>query len=92
MDKAYQDKQKKEAQAQDLLNGIDNYLLSELGIDLPKKIDNSLKSRMFIKKFSDIEGGRFDSVMALYQTTVNNLKYPLQNLGSILQKPSIWCK
>ncbi len=86
MDKAYQDKQKKEAQAQDLLNGIDNYLLSELGIDLPKKIDNSLKSRMFIKKFSDIEGGRFDSVMALYQTTVNNLKYPLQNLGSILQK------
>lgn len=60
MDKAYQDKQKKEAQAQDLLNGIDNYLLSELGIDLPKKIDNSLKSRMFIKKFSDIEGGRFD--------------------------------
>ncbi len=60
MDKAYQDKQKKEVQAQDLLNGIDNYLLSELGIDLPKKIDNSLKSRMFIKKFSEVANSRLD--------------------------------
>jgi len=60
MDKAYQSKKQKEAQAQDLLNDIDNYLLGELGIDLPKKIDNSLKARIFIKKFSDIAGGRFD--------------------------------
>ncbi len=61
MDKAYQDKKDKETQAQNLLDSIDNYLLSELGIDLPKQTDNSLKARIFTKKFSDIAGSRFDA-------------------------------
>ena len=60
MDKVYQNKQDKEAKAQQLLASIDDYLLTELGIDLPKQTDNSLKSRIFTKKFSEIAGGRFD--------------------------------
>lgn len=61
MDKAYQNKQTKEIQAQQLLGGIDTYLLGELGINSPKQTDNSLKARIFTKKFSDITGGRFDA-------------------------------
>ncbi len=61
MDTAYQDKKDKEAQAQNLLDSIDTYLLNELGINLPKPVDNSLKARIFTKKFSDVAGGRLDA-------------------------------
>ncbi|BAS67659.1 hypothetical protein BSEPE_0662 [endosymbiont of Bathymodiolus septemdierum str. Myojin knoll] len=67
MDTAYKNKQDKEQQAQDLLNSIDTYLLGELGIDLPKQIDNSLKARIFTKKISDITGGRFDAISSHMQ-------------------------
>ncbi|KAF3978758.1 MAG: hypothetical protein HFP77_00265 [Methylococcales symbiont of Iophon sp. n. MRB-2018] len=60
MDKAYQHKKDKEAQAQNLLNSIGTYLLGELGIDLPEQTDNILKARIFTKKFSELEG-RFDA-------------------------------
>ncbi len=91
MDKAYQNKQHKEQQAQDLLNSIDVYLLGELGIDLPKKIDNSLKSRIFTKKFSDITGERFDADYHknIYQVINNNLhhsKYKIKDIASISKK------
>jgi restriction endonuclease S subunit len=91
MDKAYQDKKDKEAQAQNLLNSIDTYLLNELGIDLPRQTDNSLKARIFIKKFSDIAGGRFDAEYYQKQyIDINNslsdcnFKYkPLYNISQI---------
>ena len=60
MDKAYQKKQTKEAKAQALLESIDDYLLGELGITLPDQADNSLKSRIFIRGFNEITGGRWD--------------------------------
>ena len=52
-------KQELETKAQKLLASIDDYLLKELGITLPKK-DNSLKNRIFTNKFSEVSGGRFD--------------------------------
>ena len=57
--KAYQQKQLKEAQAKLLLDSIDAYLLNELGITLPVK-NSSLKSRIFTTKFSEVSGGRID--------------------------------
>ena len=55
---AYLKKQKKEFEAQQLLEGCDLYLLNELGITLPK-VQNELCDRMFLLKRSELEG-RFD--------------------------------
>jgi type I restriction enzyme S subunit len=57
---AYTSKLQKEAEAKALLDSIDDYLLGELGITLPK-VDNSLANRIFTTRFSDLAGGRFDS-------------------------------
>ncbi|MCK9397013.1 MAG: restriction endonuclease subunit S [Methylobacter sp.] len=53
-------KNQKEQQAQDLLAGINAYLLAELGIILPQQ-DTRLEKRMFTVPFSEITGGRLDS-------------------------------
>ncbi len=52
-------KQQKEAKAKALLASIDDYLLKELGIELPEK-DNSLKNRIFTTSFKELNSGRFD--------------------------------
>jgi restriction endonuclease S subunit len=57
-------KQKKEQQAQALLDSIDTYLLNELGITLTEQ-DNSLKKRMFNVSFSEMIGQRIDPFHSL---------------------------
>jgi len=59
MDKVYRKKQQKEAEAKALLESIDDYLLQELGIELPV-YDNDLDSRMFIMKSTEISHKRID--------------------------------
>lgn len=54
----YNKKRQKDLQANTLLNSIDDYLLSELGIELPI-IRNTLKDRIFLLNRREIEG-RFD--------------------------------
>lgn len=61
MDKAYKNKKEKENKAKELLDSIDDYLLNELGIVLPKLEDKDIKTRIFIKKFSDLSHSRFDA-------------------------------
>lgn len=56
---AHQQKHQKEQQAQVLLESIDGYLLSALGITLPKQ-DNRLEKRIFTVPFSEVTGGRID--------------------------------
>ena len=46
--------------SKNLLNSIDTYLLKELGITLPEKEENTLKSRMFTASISELSGTRFD--------------------------------
>lgn len=58
--KARETKQKDEKEAQNLLDGIDSYLLSKLGIELPEKPENSIENRKFTKGFYEISGGRLD--------------------------------
>lgn len=60
MDNAYTSKKQKEAEAQRLLDSIDDYLLGELGIELPQVSENTVSDRIFYRKLSDISGGRFD--------------------------------
>lgn len=53
-------KQKNEAEAKKLLSSIDDYLLNELEIKVPKPPENTLKNRMFITKLSKLSGNRLD--------------------------------
>ncbi len=62
---AYTQKQAKEAEAQQLLDSIDDYLLKELGITIPN-VDDELKNRIFFSSFSKIEGNRIDPIYSLY--------------------------
>ena len=61
MDAAYSSKREKETEAQRLLDSIDYYLLGELGIELPEPEENTVQSRIFTRRFSEISGGRFDA-------------------------------
>ncbi|MDR2692874.1 MAG: restriction endonuclease subunit S [Chitinispirillales bacterium] len=55
--RAVEEKQAKEREAAALLDGIDDYLLKELGIALP---ENTGKERCFKVNILDLIGGRFD--------------------------------
>ncbi len=60
MDDAYRKRDQKEAEAQLLLDSIDDYLLSELGIQMPKEYVNDLKNRIFVEQKRNIIGNRLD--------------------------------
>lgn len=80
MDAAYETKKTKEAKAKELLDGIDDYLLHELGITLPPEPANTLDERTFEVCFADILGGRFDSKSYLIKSPLKTQKHPLVKL------------
>jgi restriction endonuclease S subunit len=57
--KVVEQKQKNEAEAQKLLSTVDEYLLKELGINLPIS-KNTLQDRIFKSKLSKVSGNRLD--------------------------------
>jgi type I restriction enzyme S subunit len=59
---AYKNFKKKEAKAQQLLDSIDDYLLAELGIELPEQEENTVQSRIFTQQFKSIIGKRLDPI------------------------------
>lgn len=83
-------KQQKEQEAQNLLDSIDDYLMQELGIELPE-VDNSLESRVFKTNFSKCQGKRLDSYyhqtkFDLYFKAFKKSVYPVQKLQNITRK------
>ncbi len=84
--KAVAVKKQKEAEAKQLLNSIDDYLLGELGIELPEQEENTVQSRIFTRRFSEILGGRLDPELALYSQTVTESKCQDKSLSQILKK------
>lgn len=58
--KAVAAKKHKDAEAQQLLDSVDDYLLGELGIELPEQGENTVKSRIFTRQLSKVAGHRFD--------------------------------
>lgn len=68
-------KQEKEQQAEDILNSIDDYLLGELGIELPETKTQTLQDRLFTVSISEVRDGRFDP--KLYSIPVKQLKQSL---------------
>lgn len=68
-------KQNKDHQAETLLNSIDDYLLSELKIQLSPMNSQTIQERMFTVNYSSISGGRFDP--KLYSISIIQLKQSL---------------
>ena len=52
-------------ESQQMLYSIDEYILENLGIALPK-LNNSINDRIFTTTFKEVIGGRFDPVKVLY--------------------------
>ncbi|RJP90906.1 MAG: restriction endonuclease subunit S [Desulfobacteraceae bacterium] len=73
----YAEKKQKEAQAQQLLDSINSYLLNELGIELPPEEKNTIRQRMFFRKFSEVSAGRFDA--AAFQQQVENTRKAIKS-------------
>lgn len=83
IDDAIKTKQAKEAEAQQLLDSIDDYLLTELGISIPV-IDRGLENRVFLSSFINIEGNRMDPIYALYLgKNASSIEYENISLRSI---------
>jgi type I restriction-modification system DNA methylase subunit/restriction endonuclease S subunit len=85
MDNAYNTKKQKEAEAQKLLNSIDDYLLGELGIELPQPEENTVTNRIFYRKLSDISGSRFDPLYYLCDIykLIQKTQFSFEKLGSV---------
>ena len=75
--KALQINKQNEAETEKLLASIDDYLLKELGINLPEPPANTLENRMFTVQISDVSGGRLDPFF--HQTYFNALIKALNN-------------
>lgn len=75
----------KEQEAQELLDGIDDYLLKELGIELPEEDDRGLEGRMFTRQFSEVSLLRWDPEFSKYRSLTNAFKYPPQKFVKLLQ-------
>ena len=83
--KAVNEKNKKENEAEVLLESIDDYLLKELSIVLPEK-DNLLESRIFTTTLKHLSGSRFDPFFndKFYDSFITQLeKYP--TFGSLIK-------
>ncbi|MBS4050695.1 MAG: restriction endonuclease subunit S [Methylomonas sp.] len=76
-------RQQKKQQAQELLAGIDDYLLSELGIILPAQ-DNNLKNRIFKIQFKTVSDQRIDPIFySALSSGLFSSKYDYYKLGEV---------
>ena len=75
IDKALKEKKEKEEKACELLDNIDYYLLSVLGIKMPTSKSQTLQDRVFTVNYNKISGGRLDP--KLYSTSIVQLMQSL---------------
>ena len=73
-------KEHKEQEAEALLDSVDDYVLSELEIELPKPKNNRIENRIFTSTSSELSGRRFDPE-AYYQVySLYTEAYPMERL------------
>jgi restriction endonuclease S subunit len=80
-----------QAQADKLLESIDDYLLSELGITIPDPPENTLKNRIFTTSSKQVSGNRFDPFYYQEKFIINldfikKSKFPVKELNDIINK------
>ncbi|MEM4625543.1 MAG: restriction endonuclease subunit S [Candidatus Pacearchaeota archaeon] len=86
MEKAYQSKKSKEAEAQKLLDSINDYVIDELGIKLPE-----LKDKMiYVVDSNDVEGKRIDAYyyqpkFEEVEKAVKKGKYEVKEIREVLE-------
>ncbi len=73
-------KKQKELEAQRLLDSIDDYLLGELGIELPEPEENTIKNRVFIRNLSEVSGDRFDAPAHQKELLLPSTSFPMEKL------------
>ena len=88
MDATYTVKKQKEAQAQQLLDSVDDYLLTELGIEKPEEQDNTQQNRIFYQQLSKVSEARFDpeyfrQSYEYMNTAISKSKHPLKKLKDV---------
>ena len=89
MRSAYAQKKQKEQAAEALLDSIDDYVLRELGIEMPQQKENSIDSRIFTTTSSEVFGGRFDPEIYYQTYSLHTKSYPMERLQKcVLINPS----
>ncbi|MFH2047976.1 MAG: restriction endonuclease subunit S [bacterium] len=86
--KVVEQKRQNETEAEKLLTSIDDYLLKELGIALPKPPNYSLKDRLFIKPITKLSSKRLDPFYYVnyfneVENSIRKGKYPFGPISSI---------
>ena len=90
--KSLSNKQQKEQEAKDLLNSIDDYLLSELGIERPSPIRTET-GRFFYTSHKEVTGKRLDPLAysertKLLKQSITSGKYSCSTLKSLIIQES----
>lgn len=80
---AFNAKKQKEAEAQQLLESIDDYLLDALGIELPEQEENTIQNRIFTRRLSEVTGGRFDPFFSSLNKQDRSGKYKFYKLKKL---------
>ena len=71
-------KRKKEQEAAELLDSIDDYVLTELGIEKSEKKENSIENRVFTATLSEVSGRRLDPEMYYQVYSLHTKSYPME--------------
>ena len=86
---AYAQKKQKEREANALLDSIDDYVLKELGIEIPQQKENSIENRVFTAMLSEVSGRRFDPEMYYQVYSLHTKLYPMERFREcVLINPS----
>ena len=89
MQSAYAQKKQKDQEAAALLDSIDDYVLTELGIEMSQQKENSIESRTFTTTSSEVSGRRFDPEVYYQSYSLHTKSYPMEKFqGCVLINPS----
>ncbi len=89
MRSAYAQKKQKEQKADTLLDSIDDYVMQELGIEMPQQKENSIKNRVFTATLSEVSGRRFDPEIYYQVYSLHTKSYPMERFQDcVLINPS----
>ena len=89
MRSAYAQKKQKEQEADALLDSIDDYVLTELGIEKPQQKENSIESRIFTTTSSEVFGERFDPEVYHQVYSLYTKSHPMEKFQNcVLINPS----
>ena len=80
MQPTYAQKRQKEQEADALLDSIDDYLLAELGVEVPTPKNNRIENRIFTTMFSDVSGRRLDPEVYYQVYALYTKSYPMERL------------